>query len=122
LLVLTFGSLALCLLIGYRHVTSMAAEGAASADQSAPPEIKKGMAVSYRQPLYPVDWSGYDTPTVEEVRGKWVRLKWEPNELGKKQEGYQVVDHWVNFDTVTSFRVVAAAAPKKAEEKQPTKM
>src|SRR5262245_17904394 len=117
LLVLTFGSFAMCSLIGYRHFTSIAAEGERSADQSVPPEIKKGVVIGYYQPAYPVtDSGGYFDPTVEEVRGKWVRLKWEPNEPGKKA-AYEVRIYWVNFETVNAFRILATASPKKAEEK-----
>ena len=74
--------------------------------KQAPPDINKGVRVVFRTPVATyAQRRGYEDPIVEEVRGNWVRMRFEPTKDLQK-EGDTVSTEWVNFDTVNHYYVV----------------
>lgn len=89
--------------------------GGAAAGSPLPPEIKVGAKIFFTQPEYQFPVGLYSEPTpggadeapagvVEELHGRWVRLRCRPNATGKELKRVDDVVLWINFDTVLAFQ------------------
>jgi hypothetical protein len=74
---------------------------------AVPPDVRVGVELSFDMPKYPLDGALYVYPVVEEVRGRWVRLKYAIKEQYQGTYGKERT-YWVNFDTVNYYRVVSS--------------
>jgi hypothetical protein len=84
--------------------------GGAAAEGGAPPGIKKGAQLHVWAESLPLETALTDHAEVEEVQGRWVRLRFVPNKAGQ-EAGRKGEADWVNFDKVVWYQVLPSGGP-----------
>jgi hypothetical protein len=114
LLVVVVGLVAVLLLRGGfegEPAAARAQAGKAGEGDRSPPELKKGVRVAFKMPNHPFDNPALEgqfegAPVVDEVRGRWVRVRQAIAKDAQAALKQREVSVWVNFDLVSWYGIV----------------